>query len=112
MRKRKWHAKPQDKEKNWKTRKFKAEKLTTEKFRERVALSPFFFGSLCSSGIKQALKAPGKDSKRDLSIPNVRIWNSKNTFLKEWKERTNKKAYSIFYFTIIHPFKFSNLVVI
>lgn len=49
--------------------------LTSVKLRDKVALNPFFFGSLLSSGIKQPLKAPGSDWKRDLSIPSVRIWN-------------------------------------
>lgn len=49
-------------------------KPTLAKFRENVAFSPFFLGwSLFSSGIKQALKAPGKDWNLDLSIPKVRI---------------------------------------
>jgi len=51
----------------------KVKQLTLGNLRDKVAFSPFFFGSLVSSGIKLALKAPGNDSKRDLSIPSVRI---------------------------------------
>jgi len=53
--------------------KIKAKQLTLGNLRDKVAFNPFFFGSLASSGIKLALKAPGNDSKRDLSIPSVRI---------------------------------------
>lgn len=58
-------------------------KLTSVNLREKVALSPFFFaGSLASRGIKQPLKAPGNDSKRDLSIPKVRIWKPQSRVAK------------------------------
>lgn len=48
---------------------------TSSNLRENVAFNPFFFGSLFSIGISRALKAPGSDWKRDLSIPKVRICN-------------------------------------
>jgi len=44
--------------------------LTLGNLRDKVAINPFFFGSF---GIKLALKAPGSDSKRDLSSPSFRI---------------------------------------
>ena len=55
---------------------------TSSNLLEKVAFSPFFFVfSFLSTGIKQALKAPGSDSNRDLSITNVRIWE-----VKQWVE--------------------------
>jgi len=63
---------------NFLPKKYQQSSLTSANLRDRVALKPFFFGSLLSPGIKQALKAPGNDWKRDLSIPNVRIWNKQN----------------------------------
>lgn len=48
---------------------------TSGYLREKVVHNPFFGVSAFSIGIKQALKAPGNDWKRDLNIPNVRIWN-------------------------------------
>lgn len=53
----------------------KVKQLTWLNLRDKVAFNPFFLRSFASSGIKLALKAPGNDWKRDLSIPNVRIWN-------------------------------------
>lgn len=51
---------------------------TSSNLREKVAFNPFFLVfSFFSTGIKHALKAPGSDWNRDLSIPSVRIWKEK-----------------------------------
>lgn len=71
------------------TNECKYQSLTSAKLRDKVAFNPFLFGSFFSSGIKQALKAPGNDWKRDLSIPNVRIWNTQKG--KKTKKEKRKK---------------------
>lgn len=47
---------------------------TSANLRDKLAFNPFLVGLFFSIGIKRALKAPGIDSNRDLSIPKVRIY--------------------------------------